>query len=150
MDDQDVGAQGAGGAKIDSLGKAIDAAAARDRKGEPPDPELLKQLNMNTEQYSSFVKKYKDRFDRQRQDSAAGGNSQDQLVQDQANRPGTDRLQTGQGVGQGIGGINRQADVQQDQQRKLREAERANLSDELRQIVEDYHKVISGGQQQSP
>lgn len=106
---------------------------------------------MNSTQYASFVKKYKAEFDNRRQAARVAGSSDDRVVQDQL-RPGSDRLQSGQGVGQGIGGIDRQTDVQQDQQRKLREAERANLSDELRQIVDDYHKVIGGGQSstQSP
>jgi len=107
------------------------------------DPALLKQLGMDAAQFSGFVEKYKQVFDARR--AAGPGDPTGQQLRGPADRPGSERLQLGQSVGQGIGGSDRQPDVLPDQQRKLRESHRAELSDELRQSVDDFHKVIGGG-----
>jgi hypothetical protein len=143
MDDNPAIAQGRGGATLEGFGKAIDAAAEGLRKGDPPDPELLKQFDNNPNEYRSFVTKYKEMLDRQRA-KATSGDSKDQQVQNAANAPGTLNLQGGTGVAAGLGGADHAAEVRQDQQRKLQEAQRANLSDELRRVSDEFHRVLGG------
>lgn len=129
---------------LESIGKAINSAAEKLRKGEPTDPELLKQLNMSAEEFSSFVKKYEKRLNRSA-GSTNGPIGPDPQQGDASQRPGSEARQGGRGVGEGIGGVTRQADVKSDEQRKLRESHRTNLSDEMKQVVNDFYKVVGGG-----
>ncbi|MCG3181589.1 MAG: hypothetical protein BIFFINMI_03987 [Phycisphaerae bacterium] len=98
---------------------------------------------MDAGEFSSFVEKYKEHFDRVRQDAVARDNKA--ASDDKARMAGKEGLQSGTGVGQGLGGSDRQADVKEDKQRQLHEDHRSDLSEEMQQITDDFYRAISGG-----
>ena len=124
------------------MGRTIGEAQRRARAG-AVDPSLLKDLGMTAGQFSAFVKRYADRFDKIRSKTQEAASLPKDVVGNTFVQAGGRELQKGRSADARLTDTRGMSNLTPDQIRKLYESRRAKVSPEYRKHVEAYLRAIS-------
>jgi hypothetical protein len=125
--------------QLDALEQLIDEARDRARRGEVP-PELLKELGMTPPEFSAFVERYAERFDRlrvRRSTKAAPA----EVMLGSMSPPGSGEVQ--RALRSGAPGIEGTERLRPDERQELIERRETRVAPKYRQHVEDYLRTVS-------